>query len=489
MSAKILVVDDVPANVRLLEAKLAASFYEVVTARDGAEAIEAARRERPDLILLDVMMPEMDGFTACRVIKADPDLATIPVVMITALDQPRDRLRGLEAGADDFLTKPPNDTALFARVRSLVRVKMTIDELRMRDETLGDFGGSQSIDDLLHAPVEGKVLILDERQSRARVLAEILERRLNLEAQAVGSRREALAEIQDRAADLFVIASGARRDGQVGAEPAAADGVSLCSELRSRPESRQSAILLIADDDDYATIAAGLDVGANDYVLRPVEEAEFVARVAAQLRRKRYADKLRENLQAGLQMAMTDALTGLYNRRYAEKHLSRQAMEADRLGGPLSVALLDIDHFKRVNDTHGHAVGDEVLVEFARRVAEHVRGIDMLARFGGEEFLLSMPETSLAEAGLALERIRKAVCRQPFRTATGALAVTVSLGVAERRARERPEATVARADAALYRAKAEGRDRVAMCDGGSNEAPDAAPADAPTRARPDDAAR
>src|SRR5271154_2445801 len=128
MTARILVVDDVPANTRLLEAKLSAEYYQVATAQDGFEALRLANHWQPDLILLDVMMPELDGFETCRRLKDDSKTLHIPVVMVTALGEPEERLRGLEAGADDFLTKPVEYLTLMARIRSLVRLKRLLDE-------------------------------------------------------------------------------------------------------------------------------------------------------------------------------------------------------------------------------------------------------------------------------------------------------------------------------------------------------------------------
>src|SRR5438128_65999 len=143
MTARVLVVDDVELNVRLLTAKLTSEYFEVLSADNGPTALVMTEAELPDIILLDVMMPRMDGFEVCRRLKANPRTADIPVVMVTALSDVADRLRGLEAGADDFLTKPVNDTALFARVRSLVRLKRTMDELRLREEVCRQFGNSE----------------------------------------------------------------------------------------------------------------------------------------------------------------------------------------------------------------------------------------------------------------------------------------------------------------------------------------------------------
>ncbi len=140
MTARVLVVDDVPANVRLLEARLTAEYFDVVTATGGQDALAVCERAECDLVLLDVMMPDMDGFEVCRRLKSNPATQHIPVVMVTALDQPSDRVRGLEAGADDFLTKPIPEMALIPRVRSLARLKVVTDELRMRALTSREIG-------------------------------------------------------------------------------------------------------------------------------------------------------------------------------------------------------------------------------------------------------------------------------------------------------------------------------------------------------------
>src|SRR5690349_19237118 len=135
MTARVLVVDDMPANVKLLEAKLAVEYFDVATAANGEDAIALATSTPPDIILLDIMMPGMDGFEVCKRLKADPRTAHVPIIMVTALSEAEDRVRGLECGADDFLTKPVNDLALYARIRSLVRLKMTADEWRLRQAT------------------------------------------------------------------------------------------------------------------------------------------------------------------------------------------------------------------------------------------------------------------------------------------------------------------------------------------------------------------
>ena len=456
MSARILVVDDILPNVKLLEAKLMSEYYSVLTAMNGFEAIEVAKAEQPDLILLDVMMPKMDGFEACRRLKADPATAHIPVVMVTALDQPTDRVRGLEVGADDFLTKPANDLALFARVRSLVRVKMMIDELRLRDETCRELGFESGYADISDDMLKGRLLIVDDRASAARALAATISDRLNIQCEIVDNRDDALACVKREASEIVLINSGLE----------SYDGLRLCSEIRSHPAARQSAIVLMVDHNDFKTISASLDLGANDYVMRPVDDNELIARCRSQLRRLCYADRLRDNVHNSLKLSVTDELTGLYNRRYAMPHLNALIDRAQVDNNPLCVALLDIDSFKAVNDTYGHAVGDEVLKEFASRIRTNLRGMDMTARIGGEEFLGIMPETDLDGAAVVAERLRATVAAKPFRITHPEkewLDVTVSIGVADMSPTQMtPDAMLQAADEALYRSKREGRNRVTL---------------------------
>ena len=188
MTARVLVIDDVPANVKLLEARLSAEYFDVLTAMSGAEGLAICERAECDVVLLDVMMPDMDGFEVCRYLKSNPATHHIPVVMVTALDQPSDRVRGLLAGADDFLTKPVSDISLIARVRSLARLKLMTDELRMRAVTSRDIGiVSPEREAVSEGGRDGRILIVDDRASSNEHLAAMLatEHRPEIEADPV----------------------------------------------------------------------------------------------------------------------------------------------------------------------------------------------------------------------------------------------------------------------------------------------------------------
>ncbi|GBD48177.1 PleD family two-component system response regulator [Methylopila sp. Yamaguchi] len=452
MTARILVVDDVPANLKLLEARLAAEYFEVMTATNGTEALEICARAQCDVVLLDVVMPGLDGFEVCRRLKADPKTHHIPVIMVTALDQPADRVRGLEAGADDFLTKPVADVALLARIRSLARLKMLGDELRLRAQTTREIGMTDALveamaDDGLH----GRVLLVDDRDSSHSRIAMALASGQSVSSEP--SPHEALFRAAEGEFDLMIVALELRDF----------DALRLCAQIRSLERTRMLPILLVAHPDQTARVIRGLEVGVNDYLLRPLDANELVARVRTQIRRKRYTERLRSNLLESMALAITDGLTGLHNRRYMEMHLQSLLDQATARDRPLSALVVDIDFFKRVNDTYGHDAGDEVLREFAARLKASVRGIDLACRLGGEEFVVVMPETDAKVAQLVAERIRRRMAGDPFRIARGArtIDVTASIGVASFDvAVDDAASLLKRADVALYRAKSEGRNRV-----------------------------
>lgn len=451
MTARVLVVDDIMANVRLLEAKLTAEYFEVVTAMNGVDALEAVQRTKPDIILLDVMMPGMDGIEVCSRIKQNPATHHIPIIMVTALDQPEDRVRGLEAGADDFLTKPVNDVALFCRVKSLVRLKMLTDELRSRMATGEDIGLTNSGDNCNEISEPAEVLLIDNRGH----LGDRIASAFDGQHQLVSSNepQQAVFQAAETAYELII----------VNLDLQDYDGLRLCSQLRSLERTRQVPILIIVDPDDDQRLMRALEMGVNDYLLRPIDRQELLARVNTQIKRWRYTERLRHNVQQSLELAVTDPLTGLFNRRYMENQGGILVDNASNRGKSLAVLTLDVDHFKSVNDTYGHAAGDRVLVELARRIKDQVRSVDMPCRIGGEEFLVVLPDTDIAEAYIIAERLREAVGHVTFDACEAApeLPITVSIGVAGfEDSTDSLEAMLKRADDALYKAKAEGRNRV-----------------------------
>jgi two-component system, cell cycle response regulator len=452
MTARVLVVDDIVANVRLLEAKLSAEYFEVVSAMNGLDALEAIQRTKPDIILLDVMMPGMDGFEVCRRIKGNPATQHIPVIMVTALDQAEDRVKGLESGADDFLTKPVNDISLFCRIKSLVRLKMLTDELRLRPGN-GQIGFITRENNEI-ADKRGRVLLVDPRTGSAdRIVAGLkTSHDVTVESVVEGTAEKIAASIAGF--ELIIISFDSDNF----------DGLRLCSQLRSLEASRHIPILIVVDPNEQQRLVKALDFGVNDYLLRPLDKQELMARVNTQVRRWRYTEQLRASVKASIELAVTDALTGFYNRRYLETHLRQLIDHAINRGKTLSLIVLDLDHFKQVNDNHGHDSGDMVLRQFADRVRTATRNVDIACRTGGEEFVLMLPGTDINQAHNIAERIRRSVEMKPFRVSGGAeIRVTVSAGVTTLLDHEESmERMMKRADESLYLAKNAGRNKVVL---------------------------
>jgi two-component system, cell cycle response regulator len=451
MTGRVLVVDDIVANVKLLEARLSAEYFDVLTAHSGAQALAVLETQRVDVVLLDVMMPAMDGFEVCRRIKSSAKTLHVPVVMVTALDQTADKVQGLEAGADDFITKPVDDIALITRVRNLTRLKTLNDEMLLRMATGAQIGGLPGAALAWpQAEAGGRILLVEDDERAAKRIVEVLADAHEVDVEPnVGV---AMARLGTAAHDVLIVSLNL----------AAADGLRLCGQVRALESTRHLPIVVIVQPAEDARLLRALDMGVNDYLTRPVDRNELLARVRTQIKRKRHADFLRDRLEESVELAVTDALTGLHNRRYMETHLAALAEQSGTAGQPVSLVLVDIDNFKSINDTYGHEAGDCVLRQFAGRFRRNTRSIDLVCRIGGEEFVIIMPDSGLEAACQMGERLRACIAAEPFQTDSGAwLEVTASVGVA---ALDQPRGSLdvlfKRADRALYVAKRGGRNRV-----------------------------
>lgn len=452
MTARILVVAIFPADVRLLEMRLLAEYFEVITAANGAEAIATCETGKIDVVLLDVMLPDMDGFEVCRRLKIDPATSHIPVVMMTALGHVSDRIRGLEAGADEFLSKPVNDLQLMTRVRSLVRLKMLTDELRLRAATTRSIGSEELL--ARHkqpGAAKPQVLLIDEQSEPGKHVAEILEATARLDVAT--DPRVGLVQAVEGSYECIIVST----------RFADFDPLRLCSLLRSLDRTRLVPIILLAGAGDDDRVVRGLEIGINDFLVRPADQQELTARLRTQVRRKRYNEELRSSVNRTIEMAATDGLTGLHNRRYFDTHLATLFDRAIALRRPLSVIIADVDLLKAVNDSFGHDAGGDVLRECAHRLRKHVRSIDLACVFGADEFVVVMPDTDSIEAAILAEGIRARIAQMPFVVGQECVTieVTVSIGVSSRLSGADTVARlVKRADVALYQAKSGGRNRV-----------------------------
>lgn len=424
MAGRVLVVDGIARNRRLLEASLASEYFNVLIARSGPEAIALALAERPDLVLLDVALGDSDGVEVCRRLKSQPETAHIPVVMLTALSDQAERVRALEAGADDFLTKPVEDVALYARVRALIRLKRMADELRLRERTIAAFGAlSPLVYDDAESLGGARLLLVEDRRGEASPLAAML-------AEFAGAVRvvEAVPAALDLAAsedfDIIVVSLDLAED----------KAVALCARLRQSELTRFTPIIVLAEPGEQQRVARALELGVNDYLLRPVDRNELAARARAQVRRKRYHDRLRHRLMTSLSLSVTDPLTGLYSRRYLHAHLDQMLGRRDKETPRAALIMIDLDRFAGLNREHGFTIGDQVLRDCALRLQRNLRGFDLACRYGGETFavLLSDVDASIAER-VAL-RLNAVLAGEPARPhgakAPIPLSASIGLGVA-----------------------------------------------------------
>lgn len=304
---KILVVDDIPVNIQLLDKQLSSSGFNIVIARNGEEALTQVDAEKPDLVLLDVMMPKLDGFETCRILKSNNKTNYIPVIMVTALNEMEDKIKGVEAGADDFITKPFNKHELLVRVKSLLRIKR------------------------LHDQLQEKVDLLEQAKERLR------------------------------------------------------------------------------------------------------------------------------------ELAITDGLTGIYNHRYFKQFLAKEIIRTNRHNTKVSLAMIDIDHFKHYNDSHGHVAGDKILQQMAKLMAQNLRSIDVAARYGGEEFVAVLPQTDAHAAKIVAEKLRMLIENSQFEKEESQpnSKITISVGIATYPDNSKDlEGLINSADQRLYAAKAQGRNKV-----------------------------
>jgi two-component system, cell cycle response regulator len=450
MTASILVVDDIEQNIKLLEAKLLYEYYTVYTATSGAEALEILDSTNIDVVLLDCMMPEMDGFDTCVRIKLNFNTSHIPVVLVTALSGKEDRIRGLEAGADEFLTKPIDDMALFARLKSLIRTKSIIDELKLRNDTNDDFGIRSSYveQDLSYS----KITIIDDDPVQSDNILQMLSS-LTQNISIISDLKNLQTLLrQSSSADAMIISCQLEDH----------DPLRILATIKASTNAKNSSIIMLSEEEKISTVIKALDMGANDYFVIPLEQSELIARIKTQLCRKYYQDALRDDLAQGMNLSIKDALSNLYNRRYFEKYLERMIRKAMLEEKNLYAIMIDVDYFKNTNDEYGHTAGDKVIIETSNIIRTHVRAEDFITRYGGEEFVILLYDTTEIHSTDVAERLRNAIEAHDFILPNSTIVIhkTISIGVASYHNKESPSLFISRADEALYQAKRTGRNKV-----------------------------
>ncbi len=454
----ILIVDDDPLNVKLLASKLPPDQFETTAAFSGQDALRMTLKDPPDLILLDIMMPEMNGYEVSHWLKTNPATQDIPIILVTALDGTDDKIKGFEAGADEFLNKPVNTIELLARINSLLRLKYFREQLRSRTLSEKGFSSDQNTPHLaewVHPPV--KILIVEDDDKDARMIQEYFATE-PYELETVNTGEAALDRIQQEDFDLVlldVLLPGV-------------DGFEVCQRIKGLHQTQDLQVVLLTCLPDLENKIKGVEQGADDYLIKPINGRELKARVKVLVKKKHYIDQLRDNFERALNSAIYDGLTGLHNQTYFKKFLEMEIKRAERQRYPLGLMIIDIDDFKNINDRFGHLAGDLIIKALAQLIKKNIREIDLSARYGGDEFVVILPYTDQNETVQIIERIQKAVAA--YRNREEILlqheTLTLSFGVAFFPYQGTTmEELIRNADRTLYRSKREGKNRYTFFSG------------------------
>ena len=453
---KILIVDDEPLNVKLLRAMLPVEKYICVLAYSGKTALEKAAEESPDLILLDVMMPVTDGFEVTKLLKSDPDLRDIPVILITAMVGDEYKIKGLEAGADEFLNKPINKAELLARIQSLLRLKQFKDQFvpdkDSRNLVVSDFGNDRPLQKTINLP---SILIVEDNEKDSRLIQGYLHGE-PYHIMSASKGEEAISRAQQEKIDLILL--DLLLPGM--------DGFTVCRSLKKGKLTKHIQIVVITSLQDLDSKIRGIELGADDYLVKPINRHELRVRVKTLIKKKAYLDSLHANYEIAVNSAITDKLTGLYNQGYFKHFLDFEIKRTFRQKSPVSLLMIDVDDFRQCNDKLGHHIGDQILRELGRQIKENVREIDLAVRYGGEKFAVVLSNTGIRQAVDIAERLRNLVRNHPFfeRNSIPANNLSVSIGVGSYVGQyESVDEFVQETESALYRAKLEGKDRVCQC--------------------------
>jgi two-component system cell cycle response regulator len=413
---KILVVDDSMTNVKLLKSMLPDDLYEVTEAYNGQQALDAVALSQPDVIFLDIMMPDIDGYEVTRRLKADPDTAHIPIVMVTALDGMEDRVQGFNLGAEDVLVKPVNRMEVISRARSMVRLSQYQKELSIREQAAGSFSTEPSEAGAISSRKRPSILLVEDNQQEVD-LFQINFGKGDYDMEVAMDGGQALKYLEEKEFDL-VLLDLLLPD---------MDGLEILDKIKAAEHSNSPQTVIVTALSDLDTRLKGIEHGADEYLVKPVHPRELQARIQVLLRKKGYMDSLRAGYQSVLSSAMKDDLTGVYNKAYLNRYLELEIKRSQRHKYPVSLVMVDIDDFKNYNTRFGHLVGDLVIREVASVLKDTFRDIDLVARFGGDEFVVVLPYCSEGEIGEIVKRVCNAVSTHPFPTEDDLVSGTVSI--------------------------------------------------------------
>ena len=449
---RILVVDDEPNNVKLISAMLFKEHFDIITAYDGKAALDIVNSRKIDLILMDIMMPEIDGYQVTQLVKQNPQTKDIPIILVTALQSEHDKKLGFDAGADEFLTKPINKIEIIARIRSMLRLKQYREQMVVRIQSEGQKNISSLNEKSFRNKNVQSVLLVEDNDKDSKLIQRLI---INepYRLMRVKSGEEAISLAMNEKIDLIlldIILPGL-------------DGYQVCQYLKNNDRTRDIQIVMITSLSDLESRLKGVEEGVDDFLVKPIDNRELKSRINALLRKKAYHDLLQSHREQALSLAVTDGLTQLYNQSYFKRYLDIEIARAQCHQYNVGLLIADLDDFKKYNDELGHLFGDEILRFFARLIRSHIQEIDFPVRYGGEEFAIVFPYAEVEKVIAVAERIRKSVEQFVFPEIENPLLarITVSIGIAFCPIDAiKSNELIEKADHRLYRAKKSGKNRI-----------------------------
>jgi len=453
---RVLIVDDDQASLQMLSGILPKSQYVVLKAMDGKEAIKRAFKNIPDVILLDVLMPSLDGFEVTRQLKKDPRTKNIPIILVTSLDGLESKLTGLEAGAEEYLTKPVKPLELLARVKSMLQLKQYRDQLVIRKQSEGALLGVAPAEKTVQLPEEALpvVLLVEDNEIDARIIESFLEG-MPLRLETVSTGADAISRILSEKIDLILL------------DILLPDmtGFDICQRLKEMDKGNDIAIIVVTCLHDLDSKITGMELGADDFLVKPINRQELTVRIKSLLEKKQQLTRLRSHYETAVNQAIYDWLSGVYNHGYFKRFLDLEIKRSLRQGYPVSLLMIDIDDFKVYNDSLGHSAGDEILKELAQIMKNMIREVDLVSRYGGDEFAIVLPYADKMGGALVARRIEQAIQEHDFlrRRSAQLKRLTCSMGVAMFPSdASSGEELVERADEMLLTAKQRGKNRICV---------------------------
>ncbi len=453
LKSRILIVDDDPANVKLLKAKLSLNAFMTIEAFSGKECLNKAQKEHPDLILLDIMMPGIDGFEITRILKRDKTTRDIPIIHVTALDRSINRIRSLEAGADEFLNKPINTEELLTRIRSLLRLKKYCEQLKTRKESKRRFLSPEKQNFAFqNMDLKAAILVVDTNEKDVA----FYEKNVCAYCSSLfitGSGKEALNIVESKPIDIVILDISLLD----------MDGYEVCRRLKKTDRTRNIQVMTITSKTDIKSKIRAIELGTDDYLIKPVGSLELKARIKSFIRKKVYLDILVAKYESAFHSAITDQLTNLYNHAFFKHYLELELTRALRQKHPLTLLIIDIDDFKQINDYYGHQEGDRILRKMGHIFRSSVREIDVCARYGGDEFAVVLPYADRVIGGMIAERLWKKIAliknKQEKRAENEYIKVSIGISVCPQDALD-VQGLIQKADMAMYQSKKNGKNRI-----------------------------